>query len=119
MREYKTDINGICDQFVIDRMREYDPITYTEEDFKIFKSSKHQTVLYFDENFNIVTFCVIMVLPDQYKMAYTWCKGTRESIRAYTKGIDYVVARYNPLVFGKGALKFNKIKRITKWIDKP
>ena len=111
--EFYVDECGEYDNFIMDAMRAYDPAVYTDADFDIFKHIEHDNIIYFDKSFNILTFCTIIVTPEHYKMSYTWCNGTRESIRAYVKGIDYVLARYNPLAFGEGALKFNKIRRVT------
>jgi len=116
---FHIDKIGAYDNFIKECMRKYDPTIYNDSDFKILKTLKHENVLYFNKDFDILTFCTIIITPEYNKMTYTWCLGNRESVKAYVKGIDYVLARYNPLMFGKGALKFNKIRRVTQWIDKP
>ena len=117
--KFLTDTKGEYDEFIKNAMREYDSTVYTEAEFDLLRTTEHENILYLDKSFNILTFCTIIVMADHYKMCYSWCDGSRESIKAYAKGIDYVVARCNPLAFGVGAIKFNKIKRLLTWTDKP
>lgn len=110
------DKNNNFDKFIIDKMKQLKKNEYTEDDFILYKLIKHENVLYYN-NGEFIAFCVIIldVIP---KMAYTWCDGTTKGKRAYAEGIDYVLARYNRLAFGVGALKVNKTRRILECADK-
>ena len=110
-RDYIVDSIKQHDDFICEKMQIYDPSVYTELDFDIYRRSNHDNILYLDANDKIITFCVIINDYSQHKMAYTWCNGSKVSIQAYAKGIDYVIAKYNQISFSSGALKFNKIKR--------
>lgn len=113
---YKEIEASAIKDFVCAKMREIDEDIYNDTELDRFFNADNRMVVY-EENDNILAFCGIIVLPDGYKMCYTWCSDKGK--RAYAEGIDYMIARYNPMFFGDGALKLNKIKRITQWIDKP
>jgi len=91
-------------------MQEYDASVYTDEDLETYFSLPHINVVATNEDGRVLAFACILVLEEGYKMCYTY--STKDGKKAYVKGIDYMVARYNPMYFGEGALKFNKIRRL-------
>lgn len=107
------DNDNKYDNFIMDKMREYDPTSYTDEDFKIYCNTPHTNMMYLDKDGNIIVFATILILDKINYMCYTWCSKTRDGIRGYIKGIDYMVKNYQPLKFNTAdSQKFNKIKRM-------
>ncbi len=109
MNYYEADDNEIR-EFVEEKMSEYNSSLYTKDEFNSFFTEKHINIAIKDENNEFLAFACLLVLDKGYKMCYTYTsiKGKK----AYTKGIDYILAKYTPMYFGEGALKFNKIRRL-------
>ena len=101
---------GIRD-FIESKMKEYDSNTYTDDDFAIYFNSEHKNIVALNDDGDIIAFCCLSRYNDGYRMCYTWCN--KQGRKAYAQGIDHVINNYGPIYFGEGALKFNKIKRIT------
>ena len=97
--------------FIEEKMKAYDSEVYTEEEFDNFFKKPHKNIVFSSKSGEILAFACILVLTDGYKMCYTYT--SKRGKRAYAKGIDYMIARYSPMYFGEGALKFNKIRRLT------
>lgn len=98
--------------FIEDKMSLVDPGIYNAEEFDRFFSYKHKIIADIDAKGKIIAFCGIMVKDKSFKMCHTWSDGTRAGILAYSNGIDHMITHYNPMEFGQGALRFNKIKRL-------
>lgn len=103
--------DGIRD-FIEEKMSKVDPEVYTKKEFNIFFSSPHRIFSVVNKQGSIVAFCGIHVREKDNKMCYTWCSDTLEGKKAYARGLDYMLTNYSPISFAKGALKFNKIKRM-------
>lgn len=109
MNYYEAEDSEIRD-FIEEKMSEYDSTIYTKEEFNAFFTQKHINIAIKDENNEYLAFACLVVLDKGFKMCYTY--SSRKGIRAYAKGIDYIIAKYTPLYFSNGALKFNKIRRL-------
>lgn len=107
---YYVEIDDSIRPFIEEKMSNIDKLVYNTEEFNLFFGMEHKNIFAVSDDGRLLAFACIAVLHDGYKMCYTWCD--KEGKRAYANGIDYMIARYNPMMFGQGALKFNKIKRI-------
>ena len=91
-------------------MSNYDGEVYHKDDFDTYFSLDHINCMAITDDGYILAFACIVVEENAYKMCYTY--SAEDGKRAYAEGIDYMVARYNPMFFGEGALKFNKIRKL-------
>lgn len=97
---------------IIEKMQQVDPVVYTDEELHSYFRIPHKNIVFIDETNTIISFCCIINFQEGFKMCYTWCEPNRAGMRAYVRGIDYMMLHYYPMAFGEGAVKLNKIKRM-------
>ena len=84
--------------FVKSKMQEIDCKLFTDEDFELFQSAKHDLLGYFHGG-EIVTICGLLYVANTPFVTYTWCDGTLTGKKAFIKGIDYIIEKYPDVQF--------------------
>lgn len=105
-----TEVGDEYRGFIESKMHEIDPMIYNDDDFDLYFNNEHINVFAFNDKGRVLAFACLLVMDNGFKMCYTY--ACADGTRAYAKGIDYVVARYSPVLLSHGALKLNKIQRM-------
>ena len=99
--------------FIEEKMSEVDSKVYTKEDFNVYFTHKHINFTVLDDFNNIMAFCCIICLDNKRFMGYSWCDKTHQGIKAYSKGLQYVIKNYPDVLYDMDIIPKYIIKRIT------
>ena len=97
---------------VEEKMNAVDSTIYTKNDFNAYFSSEHLNVVSRDKNGEILAFCCIIVLNNTKFMCYSWCDNSYKGIKAYSKGLKYIIKTYSEVQYMKDILPTFITKRI-------
>ncbi len=107
---YIIEINDTWKSFICKNMVQYGEV-YNQKDFDAYFSMKHYNIGAFYQN-RLIAFGCVLEIDDIYAMCYSWNDGTREGKRAFAKGIDYILERFDGILFDdEYGNKYNKTKR--------
>ena len=106
------EIDDSIRSFIEEKMRAIDGETYTQEDFDTYFSNKHLNVVSKAENGEIMAFCCIIGLNNTKFMGYSWCDNSYQGIKAYSKGLKYIISTYPEVQYIKDILPTFITKRI-------
>jgi len=108
---YET-VDDSIKEFIQDSMRAVDDITYTQEDFDTYFSNEHLNIVSKSKSGKILAFCCIIVVNDTKYMCYSWCDNSYQGIKAYSKGLKYIISTYPEVQYMRDNLPTFIVKRI-------
>jgi len=98
--------------FIEEKMNEIDNSIYTQEDFDAYFSNKHINLVNINKTDEIMAFCCIIVINNTKFMCYSWCNNSFQGIKAYSKGLKYIISTYPEMQYTKDNLPTFITKRI-------
>jgi len=98
--------------FIEEKMKEVDNIIYTQEDFDAYFSNEHINIVNINKTDKIMAFCCIIVINSTKFMCYSWCDNSYKGIKAYSKGLKYIIKTYPEVQYAKDNLPTFITKRI-------
>jgi len=98
--------------FIEEKMKAIDSETYTQKDFDTYFSNEHLNITSINKTDEIMAFCCIIVINNTKFMGYSWCDNSYQGVKAYSKGLKYIIATYPEVQYIKDILPTFIIKRI-------
>jgi len=98
--------------FIEAKMKAINSSVYTQEDFDAYFSNEHINVVSINKADEIMAFCCIMVINNTKFMGYSWCDNSYQGVKAYSKGLKYILATYPEVQYMKDILPTFITKRI-------
>jgi len=98
--------------FIEEKMKAVDSEAYTQKDFDTYFSNKHLNITSKSKSGEILAFCCIIVLNNTKYMGYSWCDNSYKGVKAYSKGLKYIIATYPEVQYIKDILPTFITKRI-------
>jgi len=92
--------------FIEKNMRAIDSKIYNDDDFKAYFNREHINEVCVNDNNKILAFCCIMEIENKQFMCYSWCDGSYQGIKAYSKGMKYIFSKYQKVVHTEQLPKF-------------
>jgi len=98
--------------FIEKKMKAVDSEAYTQEDFDTYFSNEHLNIVSKSKSGKILAFCCIIVVNNTKYMGYSWCDNSYQGVKAYSKGLKYIISTYPEVQYMKDILPTFIKKRI-------